>query len=85
MTTQQNKLTSITRSLIGDFLHETAKEKNVVIEHMAKDLGISKNSIYKVFKGDNSEINTVLLIMHYLQIHIDLRQMDASDFGETPN
>ena len=47
---------------LGSLIEQNCKQNNVKAEQLAKDLGLTTDAIYKMFKTSNIKIETVLKV-----------------------
>lgn len=68
---------------IAEYLRETMEEKGMSIYKMAEITGLSKPTLYNVFRTQNSKkdysFGTLLTIMRALNLHLELSQMSPTN------
>jgi predicted transcriptional regulator len=71
-----NEYETTVLELIGKGIQATMHERKIGINKLTELTGLSKNSIYKVLRGENYEINVLIKIMRQLQLHIELSLLE---------
>lgn len=67
------------RELIGNAIAHCMKERNMGKERLERESGVSKTIIYKILRGDNYEITSLIRVMRILQVHIELSLMSGDN------
>lgn len=65
--------------LIGKAMVTAMKERGYGKDLLARESGVSKTIIYKILRGENYEITSLIRVMRVLQIHIELSLMGADN------
>jgi len=73
------KYEDVAKQKMGEFLADALKERGMSINRLEKESSVSKTIIYKVLRGENYEINSLLRIMGKLQIHLEFSLMSADN------
>lgn len=69
----------IARKLIGDFLSDIIKERNLKIEPLARECQMEKVIIYNILQGKGYTIDSLLALLQVLRMHIDIKEIDIND------
>uniref|UniRef100_UPI0040484D69 helix-turn-helix domain-containing protein n=1 Tax=Roseivirga sp. TaxID=1964215 RepID=UPI0040484D69 len=64
---------------IGEAIQIAIKERNISINQLERDSLVSKTIIYKVLKGQNYEITSLIKIMRHLNMHLEFSLMSAKE------
>jgi predicted transcriptional regulator len=64
---------------IGKFIDEAITERGFNYSTLEKASGVSRTIIYKIVRGENYEIGSLIKVMRYLQIHIEMSLMSAEN------
>lgn len=64
---------------IGSAMAIAMKERGYGKDSLASESGVSKTIIYKILRGENYEITSLIRVMRVLQIHIELSLMSADN------
>lgn len=68
------EINRIARIQIGEFIQTLIKDRGLVIEQIEKETGLSKHIIYKIMHGKGYTIDSLLLILRFLNIHLELSE-----------
>jgi predicted transcriptional regulator len=66
-------------SLFSEAIKMGMEEREIGINKLAELTELSKNSIYKVLRGENYEITVLIKIMRQLKIHLEFSLMSESN------
>jgi DNA-binding phage protein len=78
----------IIRQKIGEFITIAMKEREIGLNKLQELSGVNRTIIYKIKRGENYEINSLIKIMRILNIHLEFQLLDADNniFGnQNPN
>lgn len=71
--------TSQVKKIIGQFFRELIDERNLVIEQITRETGLSKTIIYAIINGKGYTMDSLVKLCRHLQIHIEFSEMSADN------
>lgn len=69
----------VARAQIGKFINQAIKDRGFNKDSLERASGVSKTIIYKIIKGENYEITSLIRVMRCLQIHLEMSLMSADN------
>ena len=54
-------------------------DRHYGINQLERESGVSKTIIYKILRGKNYEITSLIKIMRILEVHLEMSLMDADN------
>tara|TARA_R110001599_G_scaffold332511_1_gene547973 strand:- start:22255 stop:22518 length:264 start_codon:yes stop_codon:yes gene_type:complete len=64
---------------IGKFIESAMKDRAFGINKLERQSQVSKTIIYKIIRGENYEITSLIRVMRCLQIHLEMSLMSADN------
>lgn len=74
-----NKYDKAVLKLFSDGIKMAMEEREIGLNELYQKAGVSKNSLYKVLRGENYEITVLIKVMRVLQIHLEFSLMSADN------
>lgn len=67
-----SKIYNYDNAAIAAFIKQIAKQKNIKLSDMLRDLNLNINTVSEFGKGKNINVISLFLICDYLDINVDL-------------
>jgi predicted transcriptional regulator len=64
---------------IGKAIDICMKERKINIQQLETLSGVSRTIIYKILRGQSYQISSLIRVMRYLQVHIELSLMSEDN------
>jgi len=64
---------------MGSFISDTIKSRNIPIEQLERQTGVSKTIIYSIIAGRGYSIDSLLAILAELRCHIDITALTDNE------
>jgi predicted transcriptional regulator len=64
---------------IGQGIKIMMNDRGYGINALERDSGVSKTIIYKILRGENYEIGSLIKVMRFLKVHLEMSLMEADN------